>query len=114
MAAYRLKVRVGPKVERSKHDRLEGALAALEARAEELQRTAPRHTVDLKVGRRFEPVQQVAARLELSGPRPLRAGLDVRGDGSMEGWTGRLRRELIEQRRGESAIEALRRVASGG
>ncbi|MFL5780479.1 MAG: hypothetical protein ACJ760_04130 [Thermoleophilaceae bacterium] len=114
MAAYRLKVRIGPKVERSKHRDLDGALEALGARAEELQRTAPRRTVDLKVGRRFEPVQQVAARLELSGPRRLRAGLDVRGDGSVESWTGRLRRELIEQRRGESAIEALRRVASGG
>jgi hypothetical protein len=114
MAAYRLKVRVGPKVERSKHDHLEGALAALAARAEELQRTAPRRTVDLKVGRRYAPVQQVAARLELSGPGRLRAGLDVRGDGSAESWTGRLRRELIEQRRGESAIEALRRVAGGG
>jgi hypothetical protein len=114
MASYRLRVRVGPKVERSKHADLEGALEALRSRAEELQRTAPRRTVDLKVGRRFEPVQQVAARLELSGPRRLRAGLDVRGDGSVESWTGRLRRELIEQRRGESAIDALRRVASGG
>jgi hypothetical protein len=114
MAAYRLRVRVGPKVERSKHADLGGALEALRSRAEELQRTAPRRTVDLKVGRRFEPVQQVAARLELSGPRRLRAGLDVRGDGSVESWTGRLRRELIEQRRGESAIDALRRVASGG
>ena len=114
MAAYRLKVRVGPKVERSKHADLAAALEALEARADELRRTAPRRTVDLKVGRRFEPVQQVAARLELSGPRRLRAGLDVRGDGSVESWTGRLRRELIEQRRGESAMEALRRVASGG
>jgi hypothetical protein len=114
MAAYRLRVRVGPKVERSKHDDLERALEALESRAEELQRTAPRRTVDLKIGRRFEPVQQVVARLELSGPGRLRAGLDVRGDGSAEGWTGRLRRELIEQRRGESAIVALRRVAGGG
>jgi hypothetical protein len=114
MAAYRLKVRVGPKVERSKHADLEAALEALEARADELRRTAPRRTVDLKMGRRFEPVQQVAARLELSGPHRLRAGLDVRGDGSVESWTGRLRRELIEQRGGESAMEALRRLASGG
>jgi hypothetical protein len=112
MAAYRLKVRSGPKVERSKHDDLDRALDALERRAEELRRTAPRAVVDLKVGRRFEPVQQVAARLELSGPGRLRAGVDVRGDGSMESWTGRLRRELIEQRRGESALDALRRVAA--
>src|SRR3954453_3829115 len=103
MAAYRLKVRVGSKVERSKHRDLDGALEALETRAEELQRTAPRRTVDLKVGRRFEPVQQVAARLELSGPRRLRAGLDVRGDGSAESWTGRLRRAVGGRRAGVSS-----------
>lgn len=114
MAAYKLKVRAGPRVERSRYDDLEVALQAMEQRAEELRRTAPRRAVDLKIGRTFEPVQQVAARLELSGPGRLRAGLDVRGDGSIESWTGRLRRQLIEPRRGESALDALRRVASGG
>jgi hypothetical protein len=113
MAAYTLKVRAGPKVERSKHDDLDGALRALAERAGELQRVAPGRAVDLKIGRRFEPVQQVTARLELSGPGRLRAGVDVRGDGSVESWTGRFRREVIEQRRGESAFDALRRVASG-
>jgi hypothetical protein len=114
MASYVLRVRAGPKVERTKHRDLESALETLERRAGELRQTAPKRTVDLKVGRRFEPVQQVTARLELSGPGRLRAGLDVRGDGSVESWTGRLRRELIEQRRGESALDALRRVARGG
>jgi hypothetical protein len=114
MAAYKLKIRAGPKVERSRHDDLDGALDALERRAEELRRTAPRRAVDLKIGRRFEPVQQVTARIELSGPGRLRAGVDVRGDGSTESWTGRLRRQLIEQRRDESALDALRRVATGG
>jgi hypothetical protein len=113
MARYVLRVRSGPKVERTKHRDLDSALATLERRADELRHTTPKRTVDLKIGRRFEPVQQVAARLELSGPGRLRAGLDVRGDGSMESWTGRLRRRLIEQRRGESALDALRRVASG-
>ena len=109
MARYRLKVRVGPRVERSRHDDLDAALRELEARAVELQSSARSRPVDLKLVRRFDPVQQVTARLELSGPGRLRAGLDVRGDGSAEGWTGSLRRRLIEQRRGESAFDALRR-----
>jgi len=109
MAGYRLKVRVGPRVERTRHDDLDAALRDLEARAVELQSSARGRPVDLKLVRRFDPVQQVTARLELAGPRRLRAGVDVRGDGSVESWTGSLRRRLIEQRRGESALDALRR-----
>jgi hypothetical protein len=60
--------------------------------------------------REFEPVQQVAARAELRCPGGLRAGLDVRGDGSAEAYTGRLRRSLVEQEPGEDAIAALRRA----
>ena len=111
MAAWKLKVRAGPRVERSKHDELDSALRALEERGRELQRGSRSGTVDLKV-RRFEPVQQVTARLELSGPGRTRAGVDIRGDGSAESWTGRFGRQLVEQRDGESACDALRRAVS--
>jgi hypothetical protein len=96
-------------VERTKLDSLQAALDALESRARELSEDANTRTVDTKLFRKFEPIQQVVARLELAGPSRMRAGVDVRGDGSVESYTGRVRRKLIEQRDGESPFEALRR-----
>ena len=64
-------------------------------------------------GREFEPVHQVAARAEVNGPRRLRAGIDLRGDGSAEAWTGRVVRRLVELQPGEDAYAALRRVVAG-
>ena len=101
-------------MERARFDELGDALAALERRGEELQGDADAHTIDLKLARRFEPVQQVVARLELSGPGRLRAGVDVRGDGSAEAWTGRMRRSLIEQLPRETPYDALRRSLERG
>jgi hypothetical protein len=110
VAGYTVTVRNGPRVEKERFGDLDSALAELERRARGLEGEVSRRTVDLKVGRRFEPVQQVAARVELSGPGRLRAGVDVRGDGSAECYTGRLRRRLVEQAEGESPYDALRRA----
>jgi hypothetical protein len=112
---WTLTVRTGPKFERQRFDSLDAALDALEARGQELAGDAPNKAVDVKF-REFEPVQQVAARLELSGPERLlpsvHAGVDVRGDGSVEPYRGRLRRSEIEQRKDETAFGALRRELS--
>ena len=97
-------------MQRDRFAELADALAALERLGEELQEEANSRTVDLRFGRKFEPVQQVFARLELAGPRRLHAGIDVRGDGSVEAWTGRVRRTLVEQQAKESAYDALRRT----
>jgi hypothetical protein len=114
---WKLTVRSGPRVEHSRYAELGEALDALERRAGELAMRTPRASVDTKV-KRFDPIQQVSARIELSGPERLlpnvRAGVDVRGDGSIEAYTGRIRREVVKQRTGESAYKALRRAVDGG
>jgi hypothetical protein len=109
---YVVRARAGAKVERLRFESAGEAVDAIAARGRELQRSAPSRVVDVKV-RRFEPVQQVVARLELSGPGRLRAGVDVRGDGSAEAYTGRMRRELLLQRDGEDAYAALARAITG-
>jgi hypothetical protein len=107
---YSLTLRAGSQVVRESFADLGSALERLEDWTRERAGEAPRRPIDLRY-RRFEAVQQVTARAELRGPRRLRGGIDVRGDGSSEAYSGRWRRRLIEQRAGEDAIGALRRVA---
>ena len=95
---------------RERYTELEAAVGAVEERGRELERGADARAVGGSFIRRIEPVHQVVARLELSGPGRLRAGVDVRGDGSSEAFTGRVRRRLVEQRKGEDAYGALRRA----
>ena len=102
---YRVTVRRGPKVEHSSEPTLEQALEAVQRHA---SRAPRRDTVEF-ISRRYEPGDLVAARIELKGSG-VRAGLDVRGDGSTVAWTGRLRRAVIEPRPGEDAYAALRRT----
>ena len=110
---FRLTVREGPRVSRARFDRLEDALGALGDHVERLGGRPSRDAIDLRV-RRFEPIQQVVARAELSGPQRLlprvRAGVDVRGDGSAEAWTGRASRQVVVRQEGESPVAALRRA----
>ena len=110
---YRLLVREGPRVTRVRFSTLEEALDALDARVRQLAAGSRREAIDLRV-RRFEPIGQVVARAELSGPQRMfprvRAGIDVRGDGSAEAWTGRASRQVIGQADDETPVAALRRA----
>jgi hypothetical protein len=113
MGSYRITVRSGAKVRNERARKLEDALSAVERHGRELEDGASARVVSAMT-RKFEPVQQVVGRIELAGPGRLRAGVDVRGDGSVEAFTGRLRRKLVEQRAGESPYDALRRELSDG
>jgi hypothetical protein len=107
---YTVTIRQGPKVTRERYAELDAAIGAVEEHGRELERGADAQPVGGSLIRRIEPVQQVVARMELRGPGRLRAGVDVRGDGSSEAYTGRVRRRLVDQRAGEDAYGALRRI----
>jgi hypothetical protein len=110
---WRLTTRADARVTKEHFDSLDEALSALEAEGRARASSASHKPIDAKV-RRFEPAQLVSARLELAGPERLlpsvRAGVDVRGDGSAEAFRGLVRRRVIAQERGEDAFAALRRV----
>jgi hypothetical protein len=108
-AKYRVLVREGSQFSREGYDSIDAAFHALQRRGRELERTTNVEPVDTMLGRRFDPVQQVAARLEVHGPKGRRGGVDIRGDGSSEAYTGWIRRKVVEQRAGESPYDALRR-----
>ena len=108
-AAYTVTIRRTGRVERERHPTLEGALQALEAHLDGLARSERRRLANV-LGRTYEPVRQVAARGEIAGPGRVRAGVDLRGDGSAEAFTGRWRRRLVATETGETAYDALRRA----
>ena len=106
--SWRVKVRNGPRVERQDAASLAEALDLLETETRAAANTTRRGTIDVRV-RTFEPGDQVAVRAELRGPG-VRVGFDVRGDGAVQAWTGRVRRRLVEPENGETPFEALRRA----
>jgi hypothetical protein len=111
-ARYTLTVRRRGATERERFGSLDDALAALEARLDGLA-GGERRGREHGLAREYAPVAQVAVRGEVAGPGGLRGGVDLRGDGSSEAYTGRLRRRLVERRTGETAYEALRRALGG-
>lgn len=110
---YTVTIRVGPKITRSRHPSLGEAIDMLERELTTLGPAARRETKKA-LTREYEPGAQVSARGEVCGPsrlRPrVRAGADVRGDGSIEVYRGRVRREIVDRGKREGPFDALRRV----
>ena len=109
---WTLTVRRGSKVTKDRFASRDEALDALErliARGD----VEPRGTARA-FRREIEPVAQVALRAEIAGPQRMLAkvtgGVDVRGDGSAEAFVGKVNRRVVEQRRGEWPVDALRRA----
>jgi hypothetical protein len=96
--SYKVTVRRGPRVEHERYETLDEALDAVTKHAHGNAQPVE------ALGRRYEPQQIVAARIELRGPN-TRAGLDVRGDGTLVAWTGRVMRKPLA---GDDALAALR------
>ena len=110
---YTVTIRVGSKISRTRHDELRDAIDSLEVQLTTLGPAARRET-RTALTREYAPADQVSARGELSGPsrlRPrVRAGADVRGDGSIEVYRGKVQRARIAPERGERPFDALRRT----
>jgi hypothetical protein len=107
---FRLVMRIGPRVQKERCATLDDALETLAARLGEVERARDREVL----GRRYEAVRQVAGRFELRGPGGERGGVDVRGDGSAEAYTGGLRRRIVEPEDHETAVQALGRALRRG
>ena len=116
MAGWTLTLRVGPRVEHTRFDSLGAAVGALERRMDELAPETRRQATQV-FKRRFDAVRQVVARGEITGPGGLlggaRGGVDLRGDGSAEAYTGRVRRSLVQLQAGETAYDGLRGALKG-
>ncbi len=114
MARVVVKVREGPRVSRARLASVEAALAYAHEAAEGISSRASGRTVSA-LTRSYDPVEQVVGRVEvvisagrLRGAR--RAGLDVRGDGSIEAFRGGVQRVVVEPGPGEGVFDALRHV----
>ncbi|MFI5010309.1 MAG: hypothetical protein ACHQDY_08560 [Solirubrobacterales bacterium] len=119
---WTLTVRDGPRVGHKRFESLSETVEAMERELDELiptaKRRAGRSPIGHLAGKRFDAARQVAVRAEVAGPGGwlggVRGGVDMRGDGSIEAYTGRLRRRLVELRTGETAYEGLRRALEEG
>lgn len=94
---WKVTVRRGSEVDRTGYDDLEEALNSARSQVEAIAAEAPLREV--KAIRDYAPARRTKARVEISGKglfRPPVAGVDVRGDNSLVGYTGAVRRRALK------------------
>ena len=107
-------MRNGAEVAHEGFDDLGEAVARMRERALEIRAEGPPKTA--KFPRKFEPADQVSARLELSTGGILRkraAGVDVRGDGTFMPYRGGMRREELDPSGHDTPFDLVRETLEG-
>jgi hypothetical protein len=111
--SWTLIVRNGSEVQRLRFAGLTPAIDAMERQLGELEPDVRRNAIGV-FKRQFDAARQVVVRAEIAGPGGLRSsvhgGVDLRGDGSAEAYTGRYRRSLVPLEGQESPFDGLRRA----
>jgi hypothetical protein len=113
-AAWKLTIRNGAEVDHQDFGDLDEAVARMREQALRIRAEGPPKTA--KLVRRFEPKDQVRARLELSRGGFLRkrvAGVDVRGDGTFVPYRGGMRREELDPSGYDTPFDPVRETLQG-
>jgi hypothetical protein len=111
---WKLTVRNGAEVDHEGFDDLGEAVARMRERALEIRAEGPPKAASFP--RKFEPADQVSARLELSTGRftaKRAAGIDVRGDGTFMPYRGGLRREELDPSSHDTPFHLVRETLEG-
>jgi hypothetical protein len=112
--SWKLTVRNGAEVDHDDFGDLGAAVTSMRERALAIRAEGPPKTA--KIVRKFEPRDQVTARLELSRGGFLRkraAGIDVRGDGTFTPYRGGLRREELDPSGHDTPFDLVRETLEG-
>ncbi len=107
-------MRDGAEVDHEGFDDVAEAVARMRERALAIRAEGPPKAANLV--RKFEPKDQVTARLELSRGGFLRkqaAGIDVRGDGTFVPYRGGLRREELDPSGHDTPFDLVRETLEG-
>lgn len=112
MAGYEVTIRQGSKVRKVNEPTLDDAMERLRAEAEAISDDASLPAADV-FKRTYEPGQRSAGRVEVSAgrfPRKRVAGVDIKGNGSIVAYVGRIAKNVLDPAPDETPYEAVRKA----